>query len=562
MLLRPRQKELVSKTVEALLTHGNTLAVAPTGAGKSIMISAILGELFKGEAQKACVLAHRDELTGQNEAKFRRVNPNLSTSVFNATEKNWDGDVTFAMVQTLAREANLANMPSLDALVIDEAHHARAESYMRIIEQARQGNPHLKLLGMTATPMRGDKKGLRPIFSNVADQITVKELIASGHLVPPKTFVMNVGVQDELSQVRKVAQDFDMGAVANIMNKRPINDAVVKHWKEKAEHLDATYRQTVVFCSTVEHAQDVTESFCEAGIKAALIWGDRTDTERASTLADYSHGKIQVIVNVSVLTEGWDHPPTSCVVLLRPSSHKSTLVQMIGRGLRIVDPQEHPGIIKEDCIVLDFGTSTLIHGSLEQEIQLDPKIPPHEAPQKDCPECEAKVPISVKECPLCGYMWEFERFSSEPAPMTDFVMTEIDILKRSSFLWCNISQDTSVATGFEAWGCVLFQEGQWHAVGGRKGVTPKGLSPKLLAAGARIVCFAAADDWLNLSETENTAHKTRSWLHESPTAKQLQYLPQKYRNDISLTRYKASALITLQFNRQGIQQVLGGRAHG
>ena len=444
MLLRPRQKELVSKTVEALLTHGNTLAVAPTGSGKTYMLSAVLGELFekkicKGLRPKACVLAHRDELTGQNEEKFRLVNPNLSTGIFNASEKSWEGHVTFAMVQTLAREANLVHLPFLDALVIDEAHHARAESYMRIIEQARQGNPHLKLLGMTATPMRGDKKGLRPIFSNVADQITVKELIASGHLVPPKTFVMNVGVQEDLQQVRKVAQDFDMGAVANIMNKRPINDAVVKHWKEKAghldaTHLDATYRQTVVFCSTVEHAQDVTESFCEAGVKAATIWGDMTDTERQSTLEKYAHGTVQVVVNVSVLTEGWDHPPTSCVVLLRPSSHKSTLVQMIGRGLRIVDPQEHPGIIKEDCIVLDFGTSTLIHGSLEQEIQLDPKIPPNEAPHKDCPECQAKVPISVKECPLCGYIWEFERFS-ELTETADFVMTEIDILKRSSFLW-------------------------------------------------------------------------------------------------------------------------------
>jgi len=115
--------------------------------------------------------------------------------------------------------------------VIDEAHHARADSYMRVIDHARSLNPSLKLLGMTATPNRGDKKGLRPVFSNVADQITVKELIASGHLVPPRTFVMDVGVRDELSRVRKTALDYDMGAVADIMNTRPINDAVVRHWR-------------------------------------------------------------------------------------------------------------------------------------------------------------------------------------------------------------------------------------------------------------------------------------------------------------------------------------------
>ena len=104
MLLRPRQKELVARSVAALHKHGNTLAVAPTGAGKTIMLSAIIGEMFKSSSSKACVLAHRDELTFQNEDKFRRVNPALGTGVFDASVKSWRGDVTFAMVQTLSRE--------------------------------------------------------------------------------------------------------------------------------------------------------------------------------------------------------------------------------------------------------------------------------------------------------------------------------------------------------------------------------------------------------------------------------------------------------------------------
>ncbi len=189
-------------------------------AGKTIMLSAVLGRMFDRDIERACVLAHRDELTFQNEGKFKRVNPSLSTSIFNANEKSWDGQVAFAMVQTLSRESNLQSLPPLDTLVIDEAHHTRAGSYMRVIEHAQNINPNLKLLGMTATPNRVDKKGLRPIFSNVSDQITVKELIASGHLVPPRTFVMNVGVQEELSKVRKTALDYDMGAVADIMNTR------------------------------------------------------------------------------------------------------------------------------------------------------------------------------------------------------------------------------------------------------------------------------------------------------------------------------------------------------
>lgn len=217
MLLRPRQKTLVNRAVEALEQDGNTLAVAPTGAGKTIMLSAIIGELSKASTSasasvsasasastiKACVVAHRDELTAQNQAKFCLVNPGLSTSIFDAGVKSWQGNTTFAMVQTLSRESNLQSMPPLDLLVIDEAHHVRAESYLRIISHAQSLNPKLKLLGMTATPNRGDKKGLRVVFSNVCDQITINELIASGHLVRPRTFVMDVGVQEKLKKNQK-----------------------------------------------------------------------------------------------------------------------------------------------------------------------------------------------------------------------------------------------------------------------------------------------------------------------------------------------------------------------
>ena len=553
MLLRPRQKELVARAVESLHKHGNTLAVAPTGAGKTIMLSAIIGEMFKSSSGKACVLAHRDELTFQNEDKFRRVNPALGTGVFDASVKSWRGDVTFAMVQTLSRENNLAAMPPIDMLVIDEAHHARADSYMRVIERAKAANANIKLLGMTATPNRGDKKGLRPIFSNVADQITVKELIASGHLVPPRTFVMDVGVQDELRHVKKTASDYDMGAVAAIMNTRPINESIVKHWKEKAAD-----RQTVVFCSTINHAETVASSFNAAGVPAVFVHGEMSDTERSAVLAEYTEGRAQVIVNVAVLTEGWDHPPTGCVVLLRPSSYKSTMIQMIGRGLRTIDPAEYPDLVKKDCVVLDFGTSTLLHGSLEQDVNLDDQMGKGDAPTKECPECGAEVPAAVKECPLCGYEWQQQAAQRELASGS-FVMSEIDLLKRSSFLWVDLQGNDKyyLATGFNAWGGVFLKDGAWHAVGGIKGQPPKHL-----AVGERIVCFAAADDWLNLYESDETAHKTRSWLHQPATPKQLQYLP-GHRNDYSLTRYKASALLTAQFNRDGISRAMsavGGAA--
>ena len=549
MLLRPRQKTFVERSVNALDEHGNTLGVAPTGAGKTIMLSGVVGQMLGDNNAKAGVLAHRDELTAQNVLKFAKVNPAISTSIIDARTKSWRGRNTFAMVPTLARKANLDAMPALDLLVIDEAHHVAADSYRRIIDHAQDRNPDVKVFGVTATPNRGDKKGLRPVFSNVADQISIGELIASGHLVPPRTFVIDVGAQEALQSVSKTIDDFDMKAVDAIMNKAPITDAVIRHWQEKAGD-----RQTVVFCSTVDHARNVRDAFTAAGVSAEMIYGDMGTGERRSALLAYENGDVQVIINVAVLTEGWDHQPTSCIILLRPSSYKSTMIQMVGRGLRTVDPNEFPGVVKTDCIVLDFGTSTLLHGCLEQDVNLDGRIGDGEAPTKDCPECAAIVPLAAMECPLCGYLWESAGDDEgELTPLSDFVMSEVDLLKRSSFRWCDLFGDDAalVANGFHAWGGIFFLHGRWHALGGGKG-----LRPRLLAMGERTVCLAAADDWLNENETDESAHKTRSWLNQSATDKQLQYLPPEYRQDFGLTRYQASALLTFQFNKGAISKLV------
>jgi superfamily II DNA or RNA helicase len=387
MLLRPRQKMFVERSLAALGTHGNTLGVAPTGAGKTIMLSAVVQGSIAGTAAKAAVLAHRDELTAQNRTKFGRVAPAIETSVVDAGQKSWLGQVTFAMVPTLTRAGNLEAMPALDLLVIDEAHHAVADSYRRIVERALSLNPACRVYGVTATPNRGDKIGLRQVFSNVADQIRLGELIASGHLVPPRTFIIDVGVQDELRAVRRSGDDFDMAEVARVMDTVPVTDAVIRHWNEKAGD-----RQTVVFCSTVAHAEHVAGAFNAASVPAAVVSGEMPEGERRSVLAAYASGAVQVVVNVPVLTEGWDHPPTSCVVLLRPSSFKSTMIQMVGRGLRTVDPNEHPGIVKRDCIVLDFGTSSQIHGCLEQDVDRQSRHRYGPDADKDLPQVRGRGP--------------------------------------------------------------------------------------------------------------------------------------------------------------------------
>ncbi|MFA5161533.1 MAG: DEAD/DEAH box helicase [Elusimicrobiales bacterium] len=547
MILRERQRTFVERSVAALRERGNTLGIAPTGAGKSVMLASVVGKLAERDGARACVLAHRDEITAQNMDKFRRVNPEMAVSVVDSRGKSWSGNAVFAMAQTLVRERNLEQLPPLDLLVIDEAHHARAESYLRIIEAAKRRNPELMVYGVTATPNRGDGKSLRDIFDNCADQITLSELIASGQLVRPRTFVIDIGVQDGLKHVRRLADDYDMAEVEAIMDHTPLTEAVVRHWREKAGD-----RRTVVFCSTVAHATHVAGAFVAAGVKAEFITGETSDNDRAQIFHRLDTGETQVLVNVAVATEGWDCPPVSCVVLLRPCSHKSVMIQMIGRGLRKLEPDRYPGLVKTDCVVLDFGTSAIMHGSLEQAVDLETAehLKNHEAPIKTCPGCKAEVPAASRECPFCGY--EFMAKDETKPELGDFAMAELDLLKRSPFKWCNIKDDGAavIATGFEAWGGIFRQGERWCALGGMN------KSPaKLLCVGERTACLASADDWLRLNETENTAHKSRRWLHQPPTEKQISHLPQDCKT-FPQTRYEAACLLSHKFNRQSIQQVL------
>lgn len=545
MILRNRQKIFVQKSVEALKDRGNTLGVAPTGSGKTIMLSAVTGRILDGNGAKACILAHRDEITAQNIGKFMKINPGMPVSIVNANEKRWSGKAVFAMVQTLSRKTNLEQMPPLELLVIDEAHHARADSYLQIIERAKRLNPDVMIYGVTATPNRGDGKGLREIFDNVADQITLSEMIAEGHLVRPRTFVIDVGVQEDLRHVRRVASEYDMDEVAAIMDRQPLTQAVLDHWYEKAGE-----RRTVVFCSTIAHAEHVTEAFRLIGVQTDIVTGDTPDNERAEIFRRLDTGETQVLVNVAVATEGWDCPPISCVVLLRPCSHKSTMIQMIGRGLRKLDPELYPGMVKTDCIVLDFGTSALIHGALEQKIDLDGRDDeePGDAPTKECPKCHATVPRRIRECPMCGY--EFQ--SVGKLPLENFNLTEVDLLQRSPFKWCPIAADDSVvmATGFTAWGGIFLVNGQWRAVGGVKDGPAK-----ILHVGDRVACLSSADDWLSLNETEDAAHKSRRWLMQPPTDKQMIYLPDSRKQSVR-TRYEASCILAHTFNKWKIDKAL------
>ena len=553
MILRPRQRQFVERVGAALKQYKNTLGIAPTGAGKTVMLSASAAQ----RPGPQLVLQHRDELVEQNERTFRKVAPRVPTDFYTADCKRWSRTgVTFGMVQTLCRDSNLATMPPLTRITVDEGHHAVADSYLKIIHRARELNPDVEIALFTATPGRGDRRTLRTLVDNIADQISLGELIAEGHLVKPRAFVIDVGANEELAELerqRKRFDDFDQAAVERIMNKRAINDKVVEKWREHAGD-----RQTVVFCSTVQHARDVLDAFLRAGVTARLVHGE--SATRAQDLEDYDKARYQVVVNVAVLTEGWDHQPTSCVVLLRKESDKGVMMQMVGRGLRTVDPERYPGRTKDDCIILDFGYSLHNHRSLEQHINLA-----SQEGGKQCPECGATVPAAVYDCGICGYEWPKPK--TEPrgegggegpneGALDDFVMTEVELFEQSPFRWEDLFDGlVTIANGLTAWGCVLSYQGRWVALGAGEDAQGNNTGVMFLAnADNRLMALAAADDFLREHGDDSNAKKTKSWMHLPPTDKQLKLLGLGAMGGIGLSRYRASCMQTWKFFERGIRQ--------
>lgn len=535
----------------------------------------MLAALAQKVGGKQLVIQHRQELVDQNSRKYRMVNPKASVGKITAQAKTWAGDATFAMVQTLVHR--LDSMPKIDLLIADECHHVAAPTWRSIIDAVRDRNPNALIAGFTATPERSDNKGLRGVFTNVCDTVTIRELVQMGFLVPPRGFVIDVaGTQNALKAISGTSDYFDQAEVEKILNTVAINDEVVRHWRERAGD-----RKTVVFCATVQHAEDVANAFRNAGVKAECVHGDLGSEERRATLARFDKGDVQVITNVMVLTEGFDSQPVSCVVLLRKCSAKGPLIQMVGRGLRPVLPEDYPGVVKKDCVVLDFGTSLLTHGDLNAGDSLgeDVERTPGEATMKRCPQkqsqtdtylvpdstgaygCGAEIPCQCKTCPLCGF--RFERPGGEDDGVTHVSLTEMDILTASPFRYVDLFSNGAamLATGFAAWAGVFSADDEtWTAMGRVKGER----TIHRLADTSRVMAIASADDFLREHETDGSAKKTKRWLDQPASEKQLELLNRfgylaaaDILGDSGWTKYAAACHAEFQFNRKGIEKMLG-----
>ena len=370
--LRPYQAEALD-LVTAAEARGvrAQLGVAATGLGKTVMFAA----LAERRGGRTLVLAHRDELVQQAAAKVAEVWPGVDIGIVKAELNMVTSTVVVASVQTLARPARLQALldpienPGLlsardpfDLVVVDEAHHAAADTYRAVLDRLRAGHPAEPipdapefdvdplpagplLLGVTATPDRGDGKGLDDLFGEITFSYDMLWGIRSGYLSDLRGLRVQLE-QLDLSKVRTTRGDYQAGDSARALIDADAPELIVKAWQEHASD-----RRTLVFTPTVGMAQDVAEEFHLAGVPSAYVSGGTPMDERRQILRDYSAGLVQVLVNCAVLTEGYDEPRTDCIVVARPTKSRALYAQMVGRGTR-----RHPD--KADCLVLDVVGAT------------------------------------------------------------------------------------------------------------------------------------------------------------------------------------------------------------
>lgn len=552
MILREYQATAVNRSLDCLKRLNNTLLVAATGSGKTICLSALISEFVNHSqrAVKVLVLQHRKEIIWQNMQKFNKVDPSIPISLINQESKDNNGAVVFAMIQTLHRNPDL--IKHYDLIVIDEAHHVVAESYLQIIRMVREINPEAKIFGVTATPLRGDGKRLVDIFNNVSYAVDIEELIASGVLVKPKAYVLDIGLSAEIEKRTNGKYnlsnlELDMLSSEIIQNFSVELHKAFKYWQELAVD-----RKTVVFTPTNKESLFISDIFNQYGIKTAVVTHDTPKRERERILNEFQFGDTQVLLNTSILTEGWDCPIASCIVLFKSSSNKSTYIQMVGRGLR-----SYPD--KQDCVLIDFGISTIRHGSLEQNFfkSVKNKDLTEECSgyYKVCPGCKSEIPSAQKVCFICGF--EFEGEEAKKKLIEEFKLKEIELVKnieeKCSYKFVQVdnnNQNFIAVVDFKSYVGILKKGDYWYVIGNLDSRYTEVYHISQSKAQGYEMAYKKLRSSANKADIMK---KTKEWLNYPPTDKQLALLKTK---KIPETRYEVTCHLAYQFNKKYINRLL------
>jgi superfamily II DNA or RNA helicase len=395
--LRPYQHDVITDFHSAITAgHRRIILVAPTGSGKTVVGADIIRS-FVRTVKSVLVLAHRREIITQTAGKLFKAG--IPHGIIQAGFRQRPLEsVQVATIQTLwvRTQSGAMELPPADLLWVDEAHHCPADTYRKIIKCY----PNAILLGTTATPCRGDGRGLGGIFEIIIECPQVAELIKQKYLVPTRVYAP---IDPDLRGVHTRHGDYIESELAERMDQHRLVGDIVTHWHRYGER-----RKTVCFAVSVAHSIHIKDEFVNSGVRAEHIDGSTHKPERDATLARLERGEIELVSNCVVLTEGWDMPDVACCILARPTKKMGLYRQMVGRVLRPADG-------KRDAIVLDHSGAVFCHGFVEDEVEwtLDPdrraESPTHGARSErgsrllECKNCGV-VRIGGEPCWNCGFL--------------------------------------------------------------------------------------------------------------------------------------------------------------
>ena len=393
-VLREYQQAAVSDIRAAFSKrHRAVLFVLPTGGGKTVLFSHIT-EQAAAKGNRVCILVHRVELLRQASASLSAMGVRHGLIAANRS-MDLSQRVQVASIGTLARR--LRHLPAgwFNLLVVDEAHHSNAGTWATVLDHFSAA----KVLGVTATPCRGDGRGLGEWYQMMVLGPTAAELTAAGFLAPAKVLAPPIGF--DTTGLRKRMGDYDMGQAADMLSGGKAMGDALSHYRQ---HLQG--RTAIAFCCSIAHAEAVAQLFSDAGVAAASIDGSMDAATRELLLSRLGTGDLKVLTSCALIGEGVDVPSVAGCILLRPTQSVSLHLQMIGRCLR---PQEG-----KQAVILDHVGNVLRNGHhLEhRDWTLDgvAKRQRDAAPSvRVCPRCFSCMNSRVQTCPDCGHQFVAER---------------------------------------------------------------------------------------------------------------------------------------------------------
>jgi len=339
--MRDDMNELHDQLIEDARSE---LVVLPTGTGKTIVFCAFLQRILARHPQMCfLIVAHRQELLSQAADKLRLVMPGALVGQVGAGQSEWGCQFTVASVQTIGRAEYAAKLKQFNygVVVVDEAHHVAANYYQHVLDAL----PNAFVVKVTATPDRLDKSEIHhkaPVY-----EAYIADMVKAGYLCDLKAIAVRTNTR--LDELHTAAGDYKIDELETLVDTDERNELIVQKYLEFAHN-----RQALCFSVTVNHAWHMYEKFVESGVKCAVVSGETPRDERAQILRDYEKGTINVVCNCGVLTEGYDAPTTSCIILARPTQSRALFVQCVGRGTRLAPS-------KRDCLILDITDNTTKH---------------------------------------------------------------------------------------------------------------------------------------------------------------------------------------------------------